>query len=137
MIFQTQTVSFREELLKAIHNLQTDTLKLALYTSLVTLNEDTTAYSVTHEVVGSGYSAGGVVLTGVTINNSNDIVYVNFNNAAWNPASFTSAGGLIYNFSKANRSIAVISFGNDKTATNTFTVQMPTNTYTSALLRFN
>jgi len=137
MIFQTQTVSFREELLKAIHNLQTDTLKLALYTSLVTLNEDTTAYSVTHEVVGSGYSAGGVVLTGVTINNSNGIVYVNFNNAAWNPASFTSAGGLIYNFSKANRSIAVISFGNNKTATNTFTVQMPTNTYTSALLRFN
>lgn len=137
MIFQTQTVSFREELLEAIHNLQTDTLKLALYTSLVTLNEDTTAYSVTHEVVGSGYSAGGVVLTGVTINNSNGIVYVNFNNAAWNPASFTSAGGLIYNFSKANRSIAVISFGNDKTATNTFTVQMPTNTYTSALLRFN
>ena len=137
MIFQTQTVSFREELLKAIHNLQTDTLKLALYTSLVTLNEDTTAYSVTHEVVGSGYSAGGVVLTGVTINNSNGIVDVNFNNAAWNPASFTSAGGLIYNFSKANRSIAVISFGNDKTATNTFTVQMPTNTYTSALLRFN
>ena len=137
MIFQTQTVSFREELLKAIHNLQTDTLKLALYTSLVTLNEDTTAYSVTHEVVGSCYSAGGVVLTGVTINNSNGIVYVNFNNAAWNPASFTSAGGLIYNFSKANRSIAVISFGNDKTATNTFTVQMPTNTYTSALLRFN
>ena len=137
MIFQTQTVSFREELLKAIHNLQKDTLKLALYTSLVTLNEDTTAYSVTHEVVGSGYSAGGVVLTGVTINNSNGIVYVNFNNAAWNPASFTSAGGLIYNFSKANRSIAVISFGNNKTATNTFTVQMPTNTYTSALLRFN
>jgi hypothetical protein len=77
------------------------------------------------------------VLTGVTINNSNGVVYVNFNNAAWNPASFTSAGGLIYNFSKANRSIAVISFGNDKTATNTFTVQMPTNTYTSALLRFN
>ena len=137
MIFQTQTVSFRDELLEAIHDLQTDTLKLALYTSLVTLNEDTTAYSVTHEVVGSGYSAGGVVLTGVTINNSNGIVYVNFNNAAWNPASFTSAGGLIYNFSKANRSIAVISFGNDKTATNTFTVQMPANTVSSALLRFN
>ena len=137
MIFQTQTVSFREELLKGIHDLQTDTIKFALYTSIATLNEDTTVYSTNNEVVGSGYSAGGVVLTGVTINNSNGIVYVNFNNAAWNPASFTSAGGLIYNFSKANRSIAVISFGNDKTATNTFTVQMPTNTYTSALLRFN
>lgn len=137
MIYQTQTVSFREELLKAIHDLQTDTIKLALYTSSATLDEDTTVYSATNEITGTGYSAGGVVLSGVTISNSNGIVYVNFNNAVWNPASFTAAGGLIYNASKANRSIAVLSFGNDKTATNSFTVQMPANTYTSALLRFN
>lgn len=137
MIYQTQTVSFREELLKAIHDLQTDTIKLALYTSSATLDEDTTVYSATNEITGTGYSAGGVVLTGVTINNLNGIVYVSFDNAAWSPASFTAAGGLIYNSSKANRSIAVLSFGNDKTATNSFTVQMPANTYTSALLRFN
>lgn len=137
MIYQTQTVSFREEILKGIHDLLTDTIKLALYTSSATLDEDTTVYSVTNEVTGGGYSAGGVVLTGVSINNSNGVVYVDFDNAVWNPASFTAAGGLIYNASKANRSIAVISFGNDKTATNTFTVQMPSNTYTSALLRFN
>jgi hypothetical protein len=137
MIYQTQTVSFREELLKAIHDLQTDTIKLALYTSSATLDEDTTVYSATNEITGTGYSAGGVVLTGVTINNLNGIVYVSFDNAAWSPASFTAAGGLIYNASKANRSIAVLSFGNDKTATNSFTVQMPANTYTSALLRFN
>ena len=137
MIFQTQTVSFREELLKGIHDLLTDTIKLALYTSSATLNENTTVYSVTHEVTGGSYSVGGVTLTGVSINNYDGTVYVNFNNAAWSPASFTAAGGLIYNASKANRSIAVLSFGNDKTATNSFTVQMPANTYTSALLRFN
>lgn len=136
MIYQTQTVSFREELLKGIHDLLTDTVKLALYTSSASLNEDTTVYSTTHEVTGGSYVAGGVILTGVSINNSNGTVYVNFNNAVWNPASFTAAGGLIYNASKANRSIAVISFGNDKTATNTFTVEMPPNTVTSALLRF-
>lgn len=137
MIYQTQTVSFREEILQGIHDLLTDTIKLALYTSSASLDEDTTAYSVTHEVTGGGYSAGGVVLSGVSINNSNGVVYVSFDNAVWNPASFTAAGGLIYNSSKADRSIAVLSFGNDKTATNTFTVQMPTNNYTSALLRFN
>jgi len=136
MIFQTQTLSFKEQILKGEHNLLTNTLKLALYYNTATLNEDTTVYSATHEVVGSGYTAGGNVLTGVSINNLNDIVYVNFNNVVWSPASFTAAGGLIYNTSQSNKSIAVLSFGNDKVATNSFTVQMPANTYNSALLRF-
>ena len=136
MIFQTQTLSFRAELPQAVHNLLTDTIKLALYTSSASLNEDTTVYSTTNEVVGTGYSAGGIVLTGATISTANNIVYVNFNNAVWTPASFTAAGGLIYNASKSNKSIAVLSFGADKTATNTFTVQMPTNSSSSALLRF-
>lgn len=137
MIYQTLTTSFKEQILKGEHDLLTDTLKLALYYSTADLSEETTAYTVTSEVVGGGYTAGGVILTGVTINNLNGIVYVGFNNAVWNPASFTAAGGLIYNASKSNKSIAVLSFGNDKIATNSFTVQMPANTSTSALLRFN
>ena len=114
----------------------TATLKLALYYSTADLSESTTVYTTSGEVVGGGYVAGGVVLTGVTINTADSVVYVDFNNAVWNPASFTTAGGLIYNASKSNKSIAVLSFGADKTATNTFTVQMPANTATSALLRF-
>ena len=136
MIYQTQTLSFKAELLQGVHNLLTDTLKLALYKSTADLSETTTVYSTTNETSGTGYSAGGIVLTGVTINTSNSVVYVNFNNAVWTPAAFTAAGGLIYNASKSNKSIAVLSFGADKTATNTFTVQMPANTSTSALLRF-
>ena len=136
MIFQTQTLSFKAELPQAVHNLLTDTIKLALYTSSATLDENTTVYSVTDQVVGTGYSAGGVVLTGVTLSTANNVVYIDFNDAVWNPASFTAAGGLIYNASKSNKSIAVLSFGADKIATNTFTVQMPTNSYDSALLRF-
>jgi len=137
MIYQTLTTSFKEQILKGEHDLLTDTLKLALYYSTADLSEDTLIYTATGEVVGGGYTAGGVTLTGVTINKSGSVAYVNFNNAAWNPASFTSAGGLIYNSSKSNKSIAVLSFGNDKVATNSFTVQMPANTSTSALLRFN
>lgn len=136
MIYQTLTLSFKDQILKGQHDLLVDTIKLALYTSNATLDENTTVYSVANEVSGTGYSAGGKVLTGVTINTADSVVYVDFADAVWNPASFTAAGGLIYNASKSNKSIAVLSFGADKIATNTFTVQMPANTSTSALLRF-
>ena len=135
-IFQTQTISFRQEMLQGVHNLLTDTLKMALYTSSSNINESTTVYTTTAEVTGGGYSAGGQVMSGAAINNSNTVVYVTFNNVVWTPATFTAAGALIYNVSKGNKSIAVLSFGADKTASGTFTVQMPPNTYTSALLRF-
>lgn len=135
-LYQTQTTSFKAELPQGIHNLLVDTIKLALYTDEATLDESTTAYTVTNEVSGGGYTTGGVVLTGVTINSSGSTAYVSFNNPAWSPASFTAAGGLIYNASKADRSIAVLSFGGNKTATNTFTIELPPNTVSSALLRF-
>lgn len=136
MIFQTLTLSFKDQILKGEHDLLVDTIRLALYTSNATLDENTTVYSATNEVSGTGYSAGGIVLTGTTISTTNSVVYVDFNDAVWSPTSFTAAGGLIYNASKSNKSIAVLSFGADKTATNTFTVQMPPNTSNSALLRF-
>ena len=136
MIYQTQTTSFKAELPQGIHDLLTDTIKFALYTENADLSESTLVYTTESEVSGGGYTAGGVILTGVTINSSGKTAYVSFNNAVWSPASFTAAGGLIYNASKADRSIAVISFGNNKTAVNTFTVEMPPNTAESALLRF-
>jgi hypothetical protein len=137
-IQQTLTTSFKREILQAQQDLATDTLKLALFTGLATLGPSTTVYTTLYEVVGTGYTAGGLVLTGVTINASTDgVVYVNFNNAVWNPAAFTARGGLIYNTSKGNKTVAVLDFGADKTCQSTFTVQMPANSSTSALLRFN
>jgi len=99
VIFQTQTLSFKAELPQAVHNLLTDTIKLALYTSAADLSEATTVYSATNEVSGTGYSAGGIVLTGVTISTADNVVYIDFNDAVWNPAAFTSAGGLIQVYS--------------------------------------
>jgi len=136
MITQTVTTSFKSEMLQAGQNLLTDTLKIALYTSLANLNADTTAYTATGEITGTGYTAAGKTLTGVTLASSNGVVYVNFDNAVWTPAAFTARGALIYNSTKSNKSVAVLDFGADKTATTTFTIQMPANTYTSALLRF-
>lgn len=135
MIVQGQTTSFKAELYQGVHNLLTDTLKIALYTALADLNENTTVYTTTNEISGTGYTAGGQTLTGVTINTSGSIAYVNFSNVVWNPAAFTTRCALIYNVSKANKSIAVLDFGSDKTATNTFTITMPANTATSALIR--
>jgi hypothetical protein len=137
-IQQTLTTSFKQQILQAEQNIATDTLKLALYTGLATLGPNTTVYDTSYEVVGTGYTAGGNVLTGVTISTSpNGIVYVDFNNSVWNPAAFTCRGALIYNASKGNKSVAVLDFGSDKTCQTSFTVQMPENTSTSALLRFN
>jgi ABC-type Fe3+ transport system substrate-binding protein len=134
MIVQTQTTSFKAELYQAIHNLLTDTLKIALYTANASLNEDTTVYSAANEVVAAGYTAGGITLTGVTLNTSGYTAYVNFNNVSWT-AALTARCALIYNASKANRAIAVIDFGADKTSTTTFLVTMPVNTSTTALIR--
>jgi hypothetical protein len=137
VISQTQTTSFKEELFKGIQNLSTDILYIALYTALADIGPDTTAYTTSGEITGTGYTAGGIALTGVTINNYDGTVYINFNNAVWNSASFTARGALIYNVSKANRSIAVLDFGADKTCSNTFTITMPPNTYTTALIRYS
>jgi len=132
-IVQTQTTSFKEQLYTAVHNLSTDQLWIALYTANVNLNADTTVYSTTNEVTGTGYVAGGVQLTGVTISSSNSVAYVNFNNVVFN-ASVTARCALIYNKTKGNKSIAVLDFGSDKTSSN-FTITMPGNTATTALIR--
>jgi hypothetical protein len=132
-IVQTQTTSFKAELYQGVHNLLTDTLKIALFTANADLNESTTVYSTTNEVTGTGYVAGGITLTGVTVNSSGYTAYVNFNNAVFN-AAVTARCALIYNSSEGNKSIAVLDFGSDKTSAN-FTVTMPANTATSALIR--
>jgi hypothetical protein len=133
-IVQTQTTSFKKELYEAVHNLSTDTLNIALYDGNASLNEDTTAYSATNEVVASGYTAGGNTLTGVTISSSDYTAYVNFANTSWT-AAITARCALIYNVTQGNKSIAVIDFGADKTSTTTFTITMPANTSTTALIR--
>ena len=134
MIVQTQTTSFKSEVYQAVHNLLTDTIKIALYTSNANLDETTTVYTTLNEVVASGYTAGGNTMTGVALNTSGYTVYVNWANVSWS-TSVTARCALIYNASQSNKSIAVLDFGSDKTSTGTFTIVMPANTSTSALIR--
>ena len=132
-ILQTQTTSFKTELYTGVHNLATNTLKIALYTAAADLNENTTVYSSVNEVSGGGYTLGGVTLTGVTINSSGYTAYVDFADVVFN-ASVTARCALIYNVTQGNKSIAVLDFGSDKTSSN-FTITMPANTATAALIR--
>jgi hypothetical protein len=134
-IAQTQTTSFKAELYQGIHDLTTDVIKIALYTASANLDETTTVYSAANEVANTGtYVAGGAILTPVTVSSSGYTAFVGFPNISWTGV-ITARGALIYNSSQGNKSIAVLDFGSDKISTVTFTITMPANTATAALIR--
>jgi hypothetical protein len=137
MISQTITNQFKSDILQGVQNLLTDSLYLALYTGNATLNANTTAYSSANEVSTTNYTAGGQIVTGVTINTDtqNNVVYVSFDNVTWSNVSFVCRGALLYNSSKSNHSIAVLNWGSDKNAGPNFVVQLPVNSSSSALIR--
>jgi len=128
--------SFKQQILLGEHDLDTDVIKIALYTSAATLSAATTAYSTSDEVVGTGYTAGGNTLAGATVSLSGTTAYVDFTDTTWTTATITARGALIYNSSKSNKAIAVLDFGADKTSTaGSFTVQFPANDSSSAVVR--
>ncbi len=139
-IYQGLTTSFKVDILSSRQNIASDTLKMALYDGYAELDENTAIYTTTNEISGAGYVAGGQSLSNVTIKStSNGIVYVSFSDVVWNPAQFTARGALIYNYSKSNASVATLDFGSDKTQSGngTFTVTLPPDTASSALIRIN
>ena len=140
-IVQGLTTSFKQDCLSGVQNFAAGTsytYKIALYNGNANLSNETTIYTTTNEVTGTGYTAGGKVLTVIppTSNVSANTVSVSFADITWNPASFTCRGALIYN-STTNTSVCVLNFGSDKTATNTFTVTFPADTASDAIIRFS
>jgi hypothetical protein len=128
--------SFKEEVLTGVHDIENDTIKIALFTSSATLDADTTAYATTNEVVGTGYTAGGNTLAGAAVTLDGSVAIVDFNDTTWASASITARGALIYNSSKADRAIAVLDFGSDKTSTDgDFSVIFPAPTASTAVVR--
>jgi hypothetical protein len=135
-ITQSMCSSFKSEVLGGIHDLDTDVIKIALYTSSATLGASTTAYSTTNEISGTGYTAGGNTLTSPAISLDGTTAVVDFADSTWSTATITARGALIYNSSKSNRAIAVLDFGEDKTSTSgNFTVQFPAATASTAVIR--
>ena len=135
-ISQALCSSFKSELLGGTHDLDTDVIKIALFTSSATLGASTTAYSTSNEVSGTGYTAGGNTLASAAISLDGTTAIVDFADTTWSSATITANGALIYNSSKANRAIAVLAFGGDKTSTNgDFTIQFPTADASNAIIR--
>jgi hypothetical protein len=150
---QSMCTSFLGELMTATHNFGTapirsvttaDTFKAALYLASATVNAATTVYSSTGEVTGTNYTAGGVVVTNATApiaTNASSTAGV----AYWTPsASITYTNVtlstafdavLIYNNSQGNKSVSVHTFGSQTITAGTFTLTMPVNNTTTALLR--
>ena len=145
-INQAVCASFKQELLAGDHDIDNDTINLALYTSSATLNGNTTAYSTSNEVGASGtYAAGGATLTSPTIGLTKtsataSTAFVDFANVSFTSATISAQAALIYNRSSSNTNaaIAVLDFGSVKTSTNgTFTIAFPTNDKDSAILRLS
>ena len=137
MITQGQCTSFKVQLLTATHDFTPttgDTFYLALYTQSATLNADTTVYTTSGEVVASGYTAGGAVLTSIAPTSSGSTAFTSFSDVTFT-ASITANGALIYNSTKGNKAVAVLAFGADKTSTTTFVVTFPTFSSTTAIIR--
>ena len=134
---QTLCSVFKQNLLKGVENFNAGTpytYKIALYTSLANLDASTTAYSSANEITGTGYTAGGKVLTPLTPGLTGTTAFQSFNNVTWSPASFTANSALIYN-ATTNAAVCVLNFGSDKVATNTFTITFPVDDASTAVIR--
>jgi len=134
--------SFKQELLGGVHDLDTDTIKLALIkdTPAGTYDDTTINYSDvtsnTDEAIGTNYVAGGNTLTAPVISLDGSTAIVDFADTTWLSATVSADGCIIYNASQGNSAIAVIDFGGTKTSTNgDFTIQFPTADASNAIVR--
>jgi hypothetical protein len=132
---------FKKNCLSGLENFAvgtTYTYKIALYSSFANIGPNTLAYTATNEITGGGYTATGNVLTPIPplSDDQNQTAYISFANVTWSPASFTCRGALIYN-ATTGAAVAVLDFGSDKTASNTFTVTFPADNSPYAVIRFS
>ena len=133
-IAQTLCSSFKLDLLTtyfAVNN-----FKIALYTSAAALNAATPTYTSVGEVVGTGYTAGGIALSEISPVLSGTTACASFQPAVWPAATFTARGALVYNVTNGNLAVAVLNFGSDITCTGlTFTVTFPAEVANTAIIQ--
>jgi hypothetical protein len=139
MISQNICNIFKLNVLKGLEDFDVasaSVYKIALYDQGADLTADTLVYTTNNEISGTGYTAGGETLTKVSPVLSGSTAVVTFANVTWSPASFTTRGALIYNAS-TNAAVAVLNFGEDKTAISTFTITFPTADAANAIIRIS
>jgi len=139
-ITQAVCTSFKVALLDGEMDFSSDTtdvFKIALYTSSATLGAATTAYTVSNEVSGTGYSAGGETLV-ISANpaSSGTTAFLDFADVTWSSSTITARGALIYKSGGGNPAVAVLDFGSDKSSTSgDFTIIFPTADASNAIIR--
>ena len=138
------TNSFKEDLLQGVQTFVAgggDTFKLALYDSSASIGADTTSYAVgiSGQVPDSGqYAAGGGALVNALVSLNGTTAFVDFDDLSFTGVTLTARGALLYNTSETNKSVCVLDFGGDKTATaGTFTIQFPAANDTQAIIRIS
>jgi hypothetical protein len=138
------TNSFKEDLLNGLHDFAVgtgDTFKLALYTSAATIGADTTSFAVgiSGQVGDTGqYASGGGALVNALVSVNGTTAFVDFDDLSFTGVTLTAAGALIYNDTESDKSVCVLDFGGDKTATaGTFTIQFPDANDTQAIIRIS
>lgn len=136
--------SFKQELLGGVHDLDTDTLKLALIKASPagTYGAATTNYSDitgnTDEASGTNYTVGGQALDSPAISLSSGVAFVDFADETFTNATVSADGAIIYNASKSDRAIAVFDFGGTVTSTSgDFTIVFPTADSSNAVIRIS
>jgi len=136
--------SFKQELLGGVHDMDTDTLNVALIKASPagTYGVGTTNYSDvtgnTDEAVGTNYSAGGQALDSATITLSGNTVFVDFADEVFTNLSIAADGAIIYNASQGNKAVAVFDFGGTVTSTSgDFTIVFPTADASNAVIRIS
>ena len=135
-ISQGMNISFKRQVLLGDQDFDAHTFKMALYTDTASLSSGTSIYSTSAEVSGTGYTAGGNILTIVTVVVDGSVGIVDVSNTSWTTATFTARGALIYNSSKSNSAVAVLDFGGNKSVENgTFTIQFPAAAASTAIIR--
>ena len=133
--------SFKKELLEATHNFSNpggNTFKLSMYTNSATLGKSTTSFTTGNEVSSpsGGYSSGGSALVNTGTSLATNTAITDFSDLSFVGVTLTARGALIYNDTNADKAVAVLDFGGDKTATaGTFTIQFPAFTTSAAILR--
>tara|TARA_B100001248_G_scaffold43209_1_gene27625 strand:+ start:19847 stop:20284 length:438 start_codon:yes stop_codon:yes gene_type:complete len=141
-ITQAMCTSFKVEILKGVHNFTAssgNTFNLALYAGSPSpaLGAATTGYQTDGEISGTGYTAKGAALTSVTPVASGTTAIGDFNDLTFSSSTITASGALIFNDTvSGDPSVAVLSFGGDKTSTNgDFTIVFPTADASNAIIR--
>ena len=134
MIIHGIALEAKKALITGVHQ-PGDDYRIALYSAAAKIGPTSKAYTTDGEIKGIGYTAGGVTLKGHRTGIIGKNAFITFDDVILKSATFSAAGAMIYNASKGNAALIVLSIGSEKHVYNsTFELKFPKPTETNALI---